>query len=142
MNIHEIMRYCRNFFPYGDPQYGEWTIEDNTISLDFLEEDQLMLIESSQFNDGVWHYGTDTLVNESFTGYITALAPPQDFVNLCDEIIAWQAKYGTTDSPALSPFNSESFAGYSYSKGNNSSGRAATSWKDVFAGRLSVWRKL
>ena len=54
---------------------------------------------------------------------------------------------GVHKYPAMSPFTSESFAGYSYSKGGaggsgSSGGSGATGWKAAFASRLNAWRKL
>ena len=71
---------------------------------------------------------------------------PQTVIQLATDIEDWQAEYGAVNSKAMSPYNSESFAGYSYSKssGGGVSGEVAspTNWQGVFAARLSPWRKL
>ena len=58
----------------------------------------------------------------------------------------WSDKYLGVDSAAMSPFNSESFGGYSYSKsgGSSSSGNVDLSgtWQGAFADRLNNWRKI
>ncbi len=85
------------------------------------------------------------LKDEIFDGEIWAMAIPQEFVFLAGEIKAWQDKYGGIDSEAMSPFQSESFGGYSYSKGGSSvSNRASsvTTWSNTFASRLNKWRKI
>ena len=86
---------------------------------------------------------------DAFDGSIWAMAVPPDVIALAEEIEAWQAKYGGVDSAAMSPFNSESFGGYSYSKyGGGTSGSTtgasspSASWQSVFASRLNRWRKI
>lgn len=142
--IYEVMRYCKNFFPYGETVSGTWVISGGRVNLPFLKEGQYFFIESSFQNDGVYMYPDCELVGDVLEGYITPLSPPKEFIKLCEDISMWQEKYGGVDSSALSPFNSESFGGYSYSKGggNSSSGQVGTSWKDVFKGRLREWRKI
>lgn len=139
--IYEVMRYCRNFFPCGKSVSGTWAISGGRADLPFMREGQYFFIECSSFlNDGVYMYPTDDLSGDVLDGCITPLSPPKEFLELVDEIEAWQSKYGSADSNAMSPFNSESFGGYSYNKGAGEKG--LTSWKDAFKGRLRVWRKL
>ena len=72
------------------------------------------------------------------------MAVPATVIAIASDINEWQTKYGGADSDAMSPFTSESFAGYSYSKsgsGNANSGSNIT-WQDVFGGRLNKYRKL
>lgn len=142
--IYEVMRHCRNYFPIGEAVSGVFTIENGAIDLPFLKEGQYFFIEGSSFSDGVYQYPADSLVDEEFLGYITPLAPPRAFIELVDEIEAWQGKYGSTESENMSPYQSESFNGYSYNKGGNSngSGGGSVSWKMAFRDRLRIWRKL
>lgn len=140
--LTEICDYLNNYF-WVTKIAGEFTIENGTITVPALKNGQYFRILGSTFNDGVHKYPATDLINETFTGYVWAMAVPQTVIALVPEIKSWQAKYGTAESDALSPFNSESFSGYSYSKGGNSvSGGAATTWQDVFAGRLNKYRKL
>lgn len=127
--LYEIMKSIRNFFPVGRMS-GTYKIESGTISLSFVSEGQYILIEGSTFNDGVYQYPMTGLVDESFSGMITLLAPPKEFLELVKEIEEYSKKYEET------PFTSESFAGYSYSKKENAS------WKNAYASRLKAWRKL
>lgn len=72
------------------------------------------------------------------------MAVPSTVIAIASDINEWQTLYGGADSSAMSPFNSESFGGYSYSKsgsGNANSGSNA-SWQDVFGGRLNKYRRL
>ena len=115
----------------------------------FVQESQFFLIEGSIFNDGVHKFlktGMNLRDEKEFSGNITALAIPQEFQDLVAEISEWVTKYGGTDSAALSPFSSESFGGYSYSKasgGSSSDGSSdGANWKSVFATRLAKWRRV
>lgn len=73
------------------------------------------------------------------------MAIPPAMLSLSEEIDAWQTKHGGVDSTAMSPYNSESFGGYSYSKssgGSAESGGGFGGWQSAFANRLNPWRKL
>jgi len=144
--LTEICDYLNNYFQ-DKKITGEFTIEGGTINVPDLKNGQYFRIQGSTFNDGVHKYPIDTehspLIDEVFNGTIWAMAVPQTVIALIPDIKAWQAKYGTAESDAMSPYTSESFSGYSYSKGGNSvSGGAATTWQDIFAGRLNKYRKL
>lgn len=139
--LTEICDYLNNYF-WVKKIEGSFTIEDGSITVPALKEGQYFRILGSTFNDGVHKYPATNLTDETFTGFIWAMAVPQAVIALAPEIEAWQAKYGTADSDALSPFNSESFSGYSYSKGGSGSTGGSISWQDAFAGRLNTYRKL
>ena len=69
-----------------------------------------------------------------------ALAVPKAVIDLSGEIEAWQEKNGEA---AASPYQSESFGGYSYTKRSaGSDSNALNGWQDAFRGRLNDWRKL
>ena len=129
--------------------YGMFKIENGAIDLlgTGIREDQYYRIVGSVFNDGVHQHPADDLTDEIFTGSVWAMAIPQEVIALSEQIDEWKAKYATADSPAMSPFNSESFGGYSYSKGSgNSSGGANSgqsgSWQGAFASELNKWRRI
>ena len=109
--------------------------------LPFLVVGQYFRIIGSTFNDGVYQYGTGGLTDETFDGAVWALAVPAAFISLVEDVEAWRDKY---ESAANSPFQSESFAGYSYTKSsaNSNSGGSVTGWQGVFAARLNKWRKI
>ena len=140
VSLYEILRYLHNFFP-GD----RWTcagepIKDGHITFPGLEDGDYYLIEGSRRNDGLHVYGNWDLRGEALTGYVTECRIPPDLLALADEINTWQSK----NAEALeSPYQSESFGGYSYTKASGSTGTGEpTSWKTVFAPRLRTWRKL
>lgn len=139
--LEELMRECRNWFvaPNG-VHHGVFTIKDGSISLPFLVIGQYFRIVGSVLNDGVYQYG-EQLKDETFDGAVWALLVPPAFVKLSESIKLWRDEY---EKAANSPFQSESFAGYSYTmkSGNSSYNDAGNSWKGVFGHQLSVWRKL
>ena len=146
--LTELCQELRNWFDL-DRRYGKFEISGGALTADFLQNGQYYRIKGSVFNDGVHKYGDnkDILTDETFTGQVWALGIPKAVIQLAADIAEWQAKYGTVNSQAMSPFQSESFGGYSYSKGSTSSasGSAAstpTGWKAVFASQLKRWRKI
>ena len=80
------------------------------------------------------------MTDEEFKGAIWILAVPKAVVELAEEISAWQKQYGTVVS---SPYTSESFGGYSYSKsGGSTKSEGVNGWQNVFRLRLNSYRKL
>lgn len=134
--LYEIMKSIRNFFPTRKYEANHFEIKDGTISLPFLAEGTYFMIEGSLKNDGVYKYPA-TLEDEAFTGVVTLLAPPKAFIELVDEIESYQANVTSN----LSPYVSESFGGYTYTKATNSKGNVS-SWQDAFSTRLNAWRKI
>ena len=146
--LTELCAELRNYFlknREADVHTGTYTISGGTLGeLEFLQDGQYYRIAGSVFNDGVYRYGDRavTLADETFTGAVWAMAVPPAVVALADEIDAWN----TANAEALnSPYQSESFGGYSYSKasgGSGANGSGGYSWQDHFAGRLNKWRRL
>ncbi len=157
--LTELCGYLKNWFEV-EMLYGDFVIANNTIT--YADGSELPLLEGqhfriigSIFNDGVHLFTSDvsaedssaadtTLRDESFNGSVWTMAVPPDVIKLAEEIKAWRAKYESADSAALSPFNSESFGGYSYSKssGNTADGTTGNSWQSVFGNRLIRYRKI
>lgn len=145
--LTEICHDINNWFETEQPEYMDtFTISGGQLDIaDKIQLDQYYRIRGSVFNDGVYlHDGKETLKDETFVGTVNLMAVPAEFLSLVDEITAWQKKYGGVDSEAMSPFNSESFGGYSYTKssGNGSNNNAKTTWQSAFAPRLNKWRKV
>ena len=140
--LEELMRECRNWFKVPDGAYsGTFTIKDGSISLPFLVTGQYFRIIGSLFNDGVHQYGAAELADETFNGAVWALLVPPAFLALADEIQSWRNQY---ESAVNSPFQSESFSGYSYTLKSDSAaqGGSAKGWRGAFSSRLANWRKL
>ena len=148
--IGEICAEIKNFFTYAEDRHiGDWVIEDGAISPALVIPTDYIRIVGSRLNDGVHKRNKDgvfELVDESFHGGIWIMSPPADFLALAAEIDAWQDKNGNLDGPAMSPFNSESFGGYSYSKSGGNAGGGSSSagadWTAAFASRLKIYRRI
>ena len=142
--LTELCAELKNYFlrdREADIHYGSYTISGGSIVLPFLLAGQYFRIVGSVLNDGVYEYPAVGLTDETFAGAVWAMAVPPTVIALADDIEAWNEK--NADALA-SPYTSESFGGYSYTKasGVNSSGGGAYSWKDQFASRLAKYRRL
>ncbi len=117
----------------------------------FLLSGQRFRIKGSALNDGVYTYG-DTIRNdddtdgadlyqETFTGEIWAMYPPRAALDAAKTASEWMTKYGEALN---SPYTSESFGGYSYSKGVSSEtdGMPSGTWYGVPKSLLAQWRKV
>lgn len=147
--LTEFFQELRNWFDRDQPKwFGDFTIENGALILSgdmSLKEGQYFRIVGSALNDGVYQYGQDELVDEAFTGAVWAMAVPPSVIALLKEIEEWTAKYESLDNENMSPFQSESFGGYTYNKGygnSNNSGKSTVSWQDAFKSKLNRWRKI
>lgn len=146
--LTELCQELRNWFE-RDMYFGTFTIENGQIHPPdgSLQNGQYFRIVGSVFNDGVHKYEPDseeaeTLTDEVFEGAIWSMAVPPAVVALSERISEWVTKYGDSVS---SPYSSESFGGYSYTKANSGQGNAASSsptWQSVFANELNRYRKI
>ena len=141
--IDQICAEVKNYFVQRDVDIhaGNYTIENGELSpIPFVRVGQYYRIVGSALNDGVYQRGVDdqSLEAEEFFGTVWSMRVPKDFLALCANIESWQA----ANAEALSgPYQSESFAGYSYSKGTSANGGAWT-WRDQFRNKLNAYRKL
>lgn len=137
--LTEICNVLKNWFCSDkDKHIGTIRIEGGVPAPSFdLREGQYYRVIGSVFNDGVHKFGdaSDVLTDEVFEGAVWEMRVPQAVLDIEQEMIKYQAEHPE------SPFTSESFGGYSYSKGSNSSG-APMSVMEVFGSRLNQWRKL
>ena len=138
--LEKVLMNIRNWFTVDGGIYsGTFTIKDGGIALPFLANGQYFRICGSVFNDGLHQYPEDDLVDETFNGTIWALAIPKAVIDLADEIQNWQEKNGEA---SVSPYQSESFGGYSYSKATDAETGGAVTWQSAFKKQLSAWRKI
>lgn len=138
--LTELCKELNNWFDYKRA-FGTFTIENNTIDLD-LQEGQYFRIVGSVFNDGVHMFPPVDLHDETFVGAIWAMAVPSEVIALATDIDSWNSKYAEV---LASPYTSESFGGYSYSKATSGGGVGSSdllSWQGAFASRLKKWRKI
>ena len=138
--LEQVLMNIRRWFPVeGGIHSGTFTIKDGGITLPFLADGQYFRICGSVFNDGLHQYNVLDLIDETFTGTICALAIPKAVIELADEIGKWQEKNGEA---SVSPYQSESFGGYSYSKATDAETGGAVTWQSAFKQQLSAWRKI
>lgn len=135
--LESVLMHLKNWF-LVDVHERTFTIQNNAVELPFLQNGQYYRICGSVFNDGLHKYGDNDLQDETFTGAVWALAVPKTVVDLAEEIGAWQAKNGET---VQSPYVSESFGGYTYTKATDSTTGGAVTWQTAFRRQLNPWRK-
>ena len=154
MDMTELCAELRNWFPPEKQRHngeyihvGHFIISgESIVPTDFLKKNQFFRIVGSDLNDGVFKNAPEELkklADEEFDGEIWEMSIPQSVIKLTEEIQAWENKYSDTVN---SPYTSESFKGYSYSKavgnGANLGGATGITWRSVFADRLGRWRKI
>lgn len=136
--LEQVLRHLNNWF-LVDIHEGTFAVENGSITLPFLLTNQYFRIVGSVFNDGLHQYPAVDLTEETFTGSVWALAVPKAVIDLADEIQKWQEKNGEA---SVSPYQSESFGGYSYSKATDAETGGAVTWQSAFKQQLSAWRKI
>lgn len=147
--IGEICAEIKNYFTYEDDKHiGDFMISNGQISPVIDYPTDYIRIIGSRLNDGIHRVSeltTKPLNDESFHGAVWVMSPPADFLALVAEIGAWQEANGGAGSAAMSPFQSESFGGYSYSKASGSTaggGSSVPTWQATYASRLNQYRRV
>lgn len=145
--LTEICQNIRNFFTAeGDKKLGQYRVSDGALVPPVsFQEGQYYRIVGSVFNDGV-HRSDDILKDEGeFDGAVWLMRIPKELVDLSEEMEAWIEKYGGVESPNMSPYSSESFGGYTYSKAQGYASTGGGMLNNVFAvydARLAPYRKI
>ena len=140
--LEQICGEIRNYF-VKSVHKGTFEVKGGVLTpSDFLLDGQYYRIIGSVFNDGIHKNGSAILDpslniphNEVFEGEVWAMAIPPAFIALADEIKAY------TDKEKLSPYASETFDSYSYTKSTDKNGAPLT-WQRVFSTMLNRWRRL
>lgn len=137
--LETVLNHLHNWFPaQGAARDGTFVIVSGTMTLSHVIEGQYYKIEGSVFNDGLHKYGDpeDKLVDETFTGRVIPLAIPKAVIELAEEIGEWNKSNPVSDKI------SESFDGYSYTRGTDGNGGASGGWQAAFRSRLNAWKKV
>lgn len=142
--LTELCKELRNWFDRDQPKFsGIFVILSGRIVEDgFIEavqDGQYYRISGSVFNDGVYKHPYTEHVDEVFEGTISLMAVPKEVVDLAEEIDEWMDEYSETIN---SPYQSESFGGYTYSKASGGANGGTPTWKTTFASKLNKWRKI
>lgn len=138
--LETVLNHLHNWFPVeGVARAGTFIIVSGKIKLDHVLEGQYYKIEGSVFNNGLHKYGDakDELTDETFTGRVIPLAIPKAVIKLSEKIATWAEENPVTDKV------SESFGGYSYSKGGAGTQNADIGgWQTAFRKELNQWKKV
>lgn len=143
--LSELCREIKNWFDVSR-HIGTISIADGNINYTGanIAIGQYFRIVGSVFNDGVYQYTGEPireLKDETFHGAVWLMAVPKEVEALASDIDAWKDKYMGINSANMSPYQSESFGGYSYTKSDGKAEGAYT-WQDAFAKQLNQWRKI
>ena len=144
--LQAVLEFINNWFE-REVYAGEWTISNGSLTVNpGIQEGQYYRIVGSVFNDGLHRLpvtgeqNPEVLHDEVFVGEVRALAVPSAVVSLAASIAAWNE---ANASALASPYSSESFGGYSYTREGSGDGTGgADAWKDHFRTSLNAWRKL
>ena len=150
--LSEVCDFVHNYFEY-EIHHGTFSIVNGGIDLTGLVKNgQRFRIVGSAMNDGVYTYHEDgvyndddntieLLMDETFVGAIVAMAVPKAFQKIVQAISEWQEANKTIIE---SPYMSESFGGYSYTKatGSGSNAGGVLGWRDIFKAKLNAYRRI
>lgn len=148
--LEQVLWHIHNWFEREQIPVSTCCIDDGSLPTsitDQMLDGQWYRIEGSYLNDGL-HQNPDTeLSDETFSGTITLLAIPKPLLAVAEEISDWVALNRTAaQQAAASPYQSESFDGYSYSIRSdltaNSGSGGLTGWQAAFASQLNPFRKI
>lgn len=132
VSVAAVMRQVRNFFDRGYMD-GRFTIAGSVLSP--APAAPWIAISGSLYNDGVYPLSGGFLAgvtDEVFTGRVWLLYPPKDFLDLCNEMSAYDDKH----PPGA--YQSESFGGYSYTRSAGDGG----AWQQAYKDRLTPYRHM
>lgn len=139
--LEQVLRHIHNRFE-REVLTGTFEVSSGTCEVEGAQDGQYLWIEGSVFNDGLHQYPLSDLTDEEFDGRVVLLAIPRAVVDLADSIYNWVADNAEVLD---SPFQSESFGGYSYTKESASSSDDSSSldgWQAKFKSDLDPWRKM
>lgn len=146
VTVEDFCREVKNYF-VREILLGDFVIENGTIEIDGLKQGQYFRIVGSVLNDGVYQYPVKNLSDEAFDGAIWVMTVPNAVMAFLDEINEYQEYLDANKNIILSPYQSESFGGYSYSKISESASTSSTgadrfTWQEKFRNRLDKYRKV
>lgn len=143
--LTEICAYLHNYFEY-ERHNGSIKIESGAITCDgeeiTLDNGQFFALFRGRIPLGV--FKANNVPDKTFNGSIWLMDVPKGILDADEWAENWKEKNGGVDSANNSAFESESFGGYSYTKGTNTNGKAGASVFDnaQFASMLAPYRKL
>lgn len=148
--LEDVLWHIHNFFVYDTDIVDGCAISEGALPASVTSsmlEGQWYRIRGSILNDGIHQHPASDLTDETFDGEIDTLVIPKPLLRVVEEIQDYIARNADAIQTAQSsPYQSESFGGYSYTirgdlAGNTASG-GLTGWQAAYAGRLNPWRKM
>ena len=135
----DVMREVRSFFP-RERMEDRWQIRSGRLTPDaMLLTGDWVAVTDSLRNDGVYQVSAGGVLpgsrDEVWDGAVWLLAPPKDFLALCEEIGAW------TEMHEPGTLKGERFGEYSREAAVDANG-VPIGWREVFAARLAPWRRM
>ena len=148
--LEQVLYHIHNWFERDVLTVNDCQIEDGSLPASITSEmldGQWYRIEGSYMNEGLHQNPDNGLTDETFDGTISLLAIPKALLLVVEDICDWVDATNEASQKALrSPYQSESFGGYSYSlkgqSGSNSGSGGLVGWQAEFASRLNPWRKM
>jgi len=137
LTVADVMREVRCCFPDGRWE-GEITLRGGRMEPDLLLPGDWVVLRGGGSADGIRQAdgnGRLDVPDGTFTGSVTWLKPPEDFLRLCERIIAWDAENGH------GALKRERFAGYGREAAVDMNGLPVT-WRSVFAPELNWFRRM
>lgn len=136
VTIAAVMRHLNNYFEQGS-YTGPITIRGGVVTPSIPTP--YVSINGSSYHDGIRRVSLDAVSyhgeDETFTGRMWFLKPPDDFLSLVEQITAYEAQ----NDP--SPLLSENLGEYSYTRAQGKTGGVLT-WEEAFATRLAPYRRM
>lgn len=141
MKMTDFCAEVKNWFDI-ERSIGIFEIKNGALVVNDMLNGQFFRIVGSVFNDGVYQYPATNLTDEVFDGAIWYMAVPPDVIDLVASMTEWE----NANADVLnSPYSSESFGGYSYTKAssaNAAGGDGSITAFSHFADKLKRWRKV
>ena len=129
-SVSRVMREVRNWFPVASAE-GTWSVSGGRVYPDAaLRPGDWVALSGINAVRQVDENGRVALDNGSYTGVLYLLAPPEDFLRLCQRIDTWLAAHPDAG------LRSERFGIYSRNMGG------AVSWPLVFSRELAPYRRM
>lgn len=142
--LTEICAYLKNYFDY-ERCIGTIKIAGGAITCDeepvAIENGQHFALFRDRYCLGVYKAGEE-IPDKTFTGAVWLMDVPDAIKKADDWAEEWNQKNGS--AAANGPFQSESFGGYSYTKGNSATGGIGSGVFDqaAFKAMLAPYKKI
>lgn len=148
--LEDVLWHIHNWFVYDTIDADSCQIVEGALPASVtssLLDGQWYRIRGSILNDGLHQHPAADLTDETFDGSLDTLVIPKPLLRVVEEIQDYiERSADAIEKAQSSPFQSESFGGYSYSlRGDltsNSTSGGLSGWQAAFASRLNPWRKI